>query len=234
MLVTRAGLVDGRVGARLGHRRRRRDGCADDREGARRARARHLVERREARSARASSARTPSSTTRPGTLPRRAKEATGGAAIDVVVEHVGEATWKTLARRRRAGGRIAVCGATTRPEPARALHRVWWKQLTILGSTMGTRADFAARTSSSRRAARSRDRPRLPLARRSARRTSASKRASSSARSSSPSLIARQIGACPAPGPAVPVEPNAPARGRSCRPQDMSGAWHELRSESSR
>jgi NADPH:quinone reductase-like Zn-dependent oxidoreductase len=35
-----------------------------------------------------------------------------------------------------------VCGATSGPNPPAALHRVWWKQLTILGSTMGTRADF--------------------------------------------------------------------------------------------
>jgi NADPH:quinone reductase-like Zn-dependent oxidoreductase len=42
----------------------------------------------------------------------------------------------------RAGGRIAVCGATSGPNPPAALHRLWWKQLTIYGSTMGTREDF--------------------------------------------------------------------------------------------
>ena len=45
------------------------------------------------------------------------KEATGGGA-DVVVEHVGEATWKRSLDAARPGGRIIVCGATTRPEPA--------------------------------------------------------------------------------------------------------------------
>ena len=35
-----------------------------------------------------------------------------------------------------------VCGATSGPNPPAALHRIWWKQLTILGSTMGTRSDF--------------------------------------------------------------------------------------------
>jgi NADPH:quinone reductase-like Zn-dependent oxidoreductase len=72
------------------------------------------------------------------------KEATGGAGVDVVVEHVGEATWQTSLQAVRAYGRVAVCGATTGPNPKAALHRIWWKQLTILGSTMGTRADFAA------------------------------------------------------------------------------------------
>jgi NADPH:quinone reductase-like Zn-dependent oxidoreductase len=70
------------------------------------------------------------------------KELTEGAGVDVVVEHVGEATWKTSLQVARVGGRIAVCGATTGPNPPAQLHRVWWKQLTIVGSTMGTRSDF--------------------------------------------------------------------------------------------
>jgi NADPH:quinone reductase-like Zn-dependent oxidoreductase len=70
------------------------------------------------------------------------KEATGGPGVDVVVEHVGEATWQTSLQAVRAHGRIAVCGATTGPNPKAALHRVWWKQLTILGSSMGSKADF--------------------------------------------------------------------------------------------
>jgi NADPH2:quinone reductase len=69
------------------------------------------------------------------------KEATGGGA-HVVVDDVGEATWKRTLDAVRAEGRIVVCGATTGPNPPAALHRVWWKQLSILGSTMGTPADF--------------------------------------------------------------------------------------------
>jgi NADPH:quinone reductase-like Zn-dependent oxidoreductase len=71
------------------------------------------------------------------------KEATG-AGVDVVLEHVGEATWQTSLQAARAGGRIALCGATTGPNPPAALHRIWWKQLTVYGSTMGSRADFEA------------------------------------------------------------------------------------------
>jgi NADPH:quinone reductase-like Zn-dependent oxidoreductase len=71
-------------------------------------------------------------------------EATGGAGVDVVLEHVGEATWQRSLQAARAGGRIAVCGATSGPNPPAALHRIWWKQLTIYGSTMGTREDFEA------------------------------------------------------------------------------------------
>ncbi|HZC31473.1 MAG TPA: zinc-binding dehydrogenase [Gaiellaceae bacterium] len=67
---------------------------------------------------------------------------TTGRGVDIVVEHVGEATWRTSLDVAAPGGRIAVCGATSGPNPPAALHRIWWKQLTVLGSTMGTKADF--------------------------------------------------------------------------------------------
>jgi zinc-binding alcohol dehydrogenase/oxidoreductase len=70
------------------------------------------------------------------------REATGGHGADVVVEHVGEDTWKTSLQAAAPAARIAVCGATSGPNPPAQLHRIWWKQLTIYGSTMGTREDF--------------------------------------------------------------------------------------------
>ena len=79
-----------------------------------------------------------------GEVREAVKEATGGAGVEVVLEHVGEATWQTSIQAARSGGRIAVCGATSGPNPPAALHRIWWKQLSILGSTMGTREDFEA------------------------------------------------------------------------------------------
>jgi NADPH:quinone reductase-like Zn-dependent oxidoreductase len=77
-----------------------------------------------------------------GDVKAAVKEATSGHGADVVVDHVGEATWRTSLDVAARDGRIAVCGATSGPNPPAALHRVWWKQLTILGSTMGTKADF--------------------------------------------------------------------------------------------
>jgi NADPH:quinone reductase-like Zn-dependent oxidoreductase len=77
-----------------------------------------------------------------GDVKAAVKEATEGHGADVVVDHVGEATWRTSLDVAAREGRIAVCGATSGPNPPAALHRVWWKQLTILGSTMGTKADF--------------------------------------------------------------------------------------------
>ena len=76
-----------------------------------------------------------------GDVVEAVKESTG-KGVDVVLEHVGEATWQRTLQAVRAGGRIAVCGATSGPNPPAALHRLWWKQLTIYGSTMGTKEDF--------------------------------------------------------------------------------------------
>ena len=76
-----------------------------------------------------------------GDVVARVKEASGGGA-NVVVEHVGEATWARTLNAAAPEARIVVCGATSGPNPPAALHRVWWKQLAILGSTMGTREDF--------------------------------------------------------------------------------------------
>lgn len=69
------------------------------------------------------------------------KEATG-KGVQVVVESVGEATWARSLSAVGPNGRVTVCGATSGPNPPAQLHRFWWKQLTVLGSTMGTREDF--------------------------------------------------------------------------------------------
>ena len=71
------------------------------------------------------------------------KEVTGGGA-HVVVDHVGEATWRRSLDAARPAGRVCVCGATTGPNPPAQLHRIWWKQLTVYGSTMGSKEDFEA------------------------------------------------------------------------------------------
>jgi NADPH:quinone reductase-like Zn-dependent oxidoreductase len=76
-------------------------------------------------------------------VPGTVKELTSGGA-HVVVDHVGEATWQRSLAAARADGRVCVCGATSGPNPPAQLHRIWWKQLTIFGSTMGARSDFEA------------------------------------------------------------------------------------------
>ncbi|HEU5279713.1 MAG TPA: zinc-binding dehydrogenase [Gaiellaceae bacterium] len=76
-------------------------------------------------------------------VPALVKELTSVGA-HVVVDHVGEATWKRTLDAARSAGRVCVCGATTGPNPPANLHRIWWKQLTVFGSTMGSREDFEA------------------------------------------------------------------------------------------
>jgi NADPH:quinone reductase-like Zn-dependent oxidoreductase len=75
-------------------------------------------------------------------VPARVRELTGGGA-QVVVEHVGEATWRRSLAAAARGGRIVVCGATTGANPPAGLSRIWWRELSVLGSTLGTPADFA-------------------------------------------------------------------------------------------
>jgi NADPH:quinone reductase-like Zn-dependent oxidoreductase len=77
-----------------------------------------------------------------GDVVEAVKEATGGRGADVVVESVGEATWQRTLQAAAQGGRVTVCGATSGPNPPAALHRIWWKQLSVFGSTMGTNEDF--------------------------------------------------------------------------------------------
>jgi len=76
-----------------------------------------------------------------GDVAAAVKEATDGGA-HLVVETVGEATWARSLAAVRAAGRVVVCGATSGPNPPAQLHRFWWKQLDVMGSTMGTRDDF--------------------------------------------------------------------------------------------
>lgn len=63
--------------------------------------------------------------------------------VDAVIETVGEATWAHSLRSLRPGGTIAVSGATSGAMPPADLNRVFFLQLTINGSTMGSLSDFA-------------------------------------------------------------------------------------------
>lgn len=63
--------------------------------------------------------------------------------VDAVMESVGEATWSHSLKSLRPGGRLVVCGATSGPNPPADLNRVFFLQLSILGSTMGTRDELA-------------------------------------------------------------------------------------------
>jgi NADPH:quinone reductase-like Zn-dependent oxidoreductase len=62
--------------------------------------------------------------------------------VDAVFETVGKATWAHSMRCLRPGGTLVVSGATSGPDPSADLARVYFLQLNVIGSTMGTRDEF--------------------------------------------------------------------------------------------
>lgn len=69
---------------------------------------------------------------------------TAKRGVDVVVDTVGEATWMSSLRSAANGGRIVTCGATSGPNPKEEMRLIFWKQLSILGSTMANDREFRA------------------------------------------------------------------------------------------
>ena len=70
------------------------------------------------------------------------KRLTNRRGVDVVIEHVGEATWAKSVRSLARGGRLVTCGATTGANGAINLNALFGKQLTIHGSYMGTKGEL--------------------------------------------------------------------------------------------
>ena len=62
--------------------------------------------------------------------------------VEVVVENVGAATWDESLRCLKRGGRLVTCGATSGPQVAIDLRRLFWHHWTIMGSTMGNAREY--------------------------------------------------------------------------------------------
>jgi NADPH:quinone reductase-like Zn-dependent oxidoreductase len=62
--------------------------------------------------------------------------------VDAVIETVGQATWSHSLKSMRPGGRVIVSGSTSGPNPPSDLARVFFLQLSVIGSTMGTRDEL--------------------------------------------------------------------------------------------
>jgi NADPH:quinone reductase-like Zn-dependent oxidoreductase len=73
----------------------------------------------------------------------RVRESTDGLGAGVIVDSVGEATWSSSLRALRRGGRIVICGATSGPMVSLDLRRLFWHGWSILGSTLGSRKEYA-------------------------------------------------------------------------------------------
>jgi NADPH:quinone reductase-like Zn-dependent oxidoreductase len=78
----------------------------------------------------------------PDDIAREIRKLTDGG-VDVVVDSVGEKTWDASLKALRPGGRLVTCGATSGPMVSLDIRRLFWFQWSILGSTMGSGAEFA-------------------------------------------------------------------------------------------
>lgn len=72
----------------------------------------------------------------------RARELTGGKGVDIVFEHVGPETWEKSLTALAKNGRLVTCGATSGPTATTDLRYIFSRQLSILGSMMGTRSEL--------------------------------------------------------------------------------------------
>ena len=75
-------------------------------------------------------------------VPARVKALTGGRGVDVVVEHVGKATWERSVRCLTRGGRLVTCGATTGHDVPLDLRHLFARQLALIGSYMGGKSEL--------------------------------------------------------------------------------------------
>ncbi|MBI1956546.1 MAG: zinc-binding dehydrogenase [Acidobacteria bacterium] len=73
---------------------------------------------------------------------KEVRKITNGRGVDIVIEHVGTATWQASLRSLAKGGKVVVCGATTGYDVNVDLRFLYFRQQSILGSTMGTRGDL--------------------------------------------------------------------------------------------
>ena len=79
-----------------------------------------------------------------GDFSRDVRRLTDGHGADIVIEHVGEATWDRSVRSLASGGRLVTCGATTGPAAQLDLRHLFARQLSLLGSYMGRFAELEA------------------------------------------------------------------------------------------
>src|SRR5277367_4076588 len=75
-------------------------------------------------------------------ISQEVRKITDKEGVDIVVEHVGAATWDESMKSLKPGGTIVTCGATTGPNAAFDLRFVYSRQLTMLGSYMGTMGEL--------------------------------------------------------------------------------------------
>ena len=73
----------------------------------------------------------------------RVRAITGDAGVEIVFDHLGDVAWKPSMSALGKGGRFVTCGATTGPNPGAQITRIFWKGLSVLGSTMASKQDVS-------------------------------------------------------------------------------------------
>lgn len=77
-------------------------------------------------------------------VPKAVKAHNQGRGVDIVIEHVGVATWDASVRSLASGGRLVTCGATTGFDATLDLRHLFARQLTFVGSYMGAKSELLA------------------------------------------------------------------------------------------
>jgi NADPH:quinone reductase-like Zn-dependent oxidoreductase len=73
---------------------------------------------------------------------KKIRDLTDRRGVDVVVDYIGADTWVRSLRSARRGGRVLTCGATSGFAPQTDLRHIFFRQLQVIGSTMGSHRDF--------------------------------------------------------------------------------------------
>ena len=75
-------------------------------------------------------------------IAKEIKSLTAGRGVDIVIDHVGLATWQASLRSLAKGGQLILCGSTSGPEVKMDLRFLFLRQQSVIGSTMGRRGDL--------------------------------------------------------------------------------------------
>lgn len=73
---------------------------------------------------------------------KKIRDLTNKRGVDVVVDYIGADTWVRSLRSARRGGRVLTCGATTGFAPQTDLRQIFFRQVQVIGSTMGSHREF--------------------------------------------------------------------------------------------
>ncbi len=73
---------------------------------------------------------------------KKVKELTARKGVDLVVDYIGKETWARSIAIVRRGGRIVTCGATSGYDPSEDLRHIFYRQIEVLGCTMGNNKEL--------------------------------------------------------------------------------------------